>query len=82
MVQLIQMDRYLDYFLDFVTPVVLWFAFGIALVIFLISNVALSYHWKNYSMNAKRSSRIMRAFRIVSVVLLGIMFLSVLTYSI
>ena len=75
------MDRILDLILEYVSPTILWGVFAFLVFIFFIANSALSYHWKNYSINKTRGAKIMRLFNVVSLALLGIILISAIVYS-
>lgn len=75
------MDEIINLILDFISPVFVWGTFLVLVTFFVMVSWALSYHWKNYSINKTKSSRIMRAYYIVSFILIGIMFISAITFS-
>ena len=67
--------------LDFVSPLVLWVALAITVLIFVVVSVALTYHWKNYNVNSMVAKRLVRVYFTVSTIFLFIMLISIISYS-
>jgi len=71
----------LESLIDFVTPGIVWGAYFLIVVVFIVVSIALGYHWKNYNVRTVKGSRMIRMYIIVSSILLVIMFISAAAYS-
>ncbi|MCR4260751.1 MAG: hypothetical protein NUV96_00185 [Candidatus Colwellbacteria bacterium] len=63
------------------TPGVLWIVFVLIGAFVTIITVTLSYHWREYSVDARKSVRFFRAYVVVLAVLLGTMAISIYLYD-
>lgn len=71
----------MEVFIKLLTPGVLWGVFALAAAFTVLVAVTLSYHWREYSTDARRSVRFMRAYLGVAIVLMGVMGASILLYG-
>lgn len=71
----------MEQLLDFVTPGVLLIV-AVLVVFFIISIMAiLRFHWKEFSVDAQRTSVTYRVFAVVAGVLTAMMLMSILFYG-
>ena len=65
---------------NFVSPSVLWSLLGVIILVFAVISFALMYHWKNYNVNSKVVSRLIRVYFIVSFTFILAMAAAVTSY--
>ena len=75
------MDFSVEEVLDLISPLYLWMGFVVFAFIFAMFTLAINYHWKHYTIDRERSKRIMRVYYVISSVILGVMFLSIILFS-
>jgi len=71
----------MEVFINFLSPGVLWIVFALLGVLMAIITVTLSYHWKEYAVDSRKSIRFFRAYMAVLVVLMGTMAISIWLYG-
>ena len=67
--------------INLLSPGLLFGLFAVAVLFNVIVGVALSYHWREYSMDSHRSKQVYKTYVFVSVVLLGAMLVGILLYT-
>ena len=68
-------------FIEFLSPGVLWIVFALVGVFASVITITLSYHWKEYAIDAHKSMRFFRAYTVVLIALMGTMAISILLYG-
>ena len=71
----------MDVFIKFLSPGVLWIIFALLSVFMVVVTVTLSYHWREYSVDARKSVRFFRAYGVVLATLMGTMAISIWLYG-
>lgn len=70
-----------ELFLQFLTPEALWMVFGFVCLFAVFVSITLSYHWREYSTDSRRSVRFFRGYMIVLLALLGTMAVNIFLYG-
>ena len=73
------MEELLDTF-DSLAPGLLWFAALVVICFTAVVVLALSYHWKEYSVDSGRTNRMVRGYLVVSGILIVAMILNLILY--
>ena len=71
----------MELFTQLVSPGVLWIVFVLIGAFVTIITVTLSYHWREYSVDARKSIRFFRAYIVVMAILMSIMAISIYLYD-
>jgi len=71
----------MELFTQLVSPEVLWIVFVLIGAFVTIITVTLSYHWREYSVDARKSIRFFRAYIVVMAILMSIMAISIYLYD-
>lgn len=71
----------MEIFIQYLTPGVLWIIFGLLASFVTLITVTLSYHWKEYATDSRKSVRFFGAYMVVLLVLMGVMAISILLYG-
>ena len=71
----------MEVFIELLTPGVLWIIFALLAAFLTVVTVTLSYHWKEYAVDSRKSTRFFRAYVVVLVALMGTMAISILLYG-
>ena len=51
---------------NFVSPSILWSVLAVIVLVFVVISFALMYHWKNYNVDSKVVSRLIKVYFLVS----------------
>jgi hypothetical protein len=63
------------------TPAIVWGAFGVILLIWVIATLVLDYHWKTYGIDKVKITVMRSAYLAGSIFFLAIILLSALRFS-
>lgn len=77
----LKIERFGDGLMDVMTPTVVWTIFAVALIAFVAISIALTYHWKNYTLDSKSPKRIIRFYFLVSLGFILLMTVGVIAYT-
>jgi uncharacterized membrane protein len=67
--------------LDKIAPTALWVVLSVVVLFTGVAAGALSYHWREYAVDAQKSKMMFNGYLIVSGILVAIMVLAILLYQ-
>jgi len=73
------MDVFVD-FLDKFAPGALWAVFFVVMLFTVAVAAALSYHWREYTIDAQKSNLMFRGYLVVAGIFILIMIMALLLY--